>query len=363
MANQPNNDMKLSDRKNEHLSVVLEHRHKRSTKTTGFEHVDFVHCALPELELDQLDLGTLLLGKKISAPLLVSSMTGGPARAAAINETVAAACEELKLPFAVGSQRVAIEEGHAEGLNTRLRTIAPSVPIIGNLGAAQLNLGFGAEEARRAVDMIEADALYIHLNPLQEAVQSEGDRNWAGLFDKIVALADALSVPLAVKEVGAGISAAIARRFVDAGITLIDVAGAGGTSWAAVEAARTEDPDQAALANAFVDWGIPTAEAVGEVRAACPEATIIASGGIKSGIEIAKAVRLGADLAGMAAGVLEAANESPEALVNRFQRIIEELRIACFCTGSANLAELRLAEVRGVGPWTRQPDDPADNAL
>ncbi|MEM8744341.1 MAG: type 2 isopentenyl-diphosphate Delta-isomerase [Pseudomonadota bacterium] len=350
MGEQSDRDSILSHRKGEHLSVVLEQRHKRPTKTTGFENIDFVHCALPELDLDRVDVTTAFLGKKINAPLLVSSMTGGPTRSAAINETVATACEQLKLPFAVGSQRVALEEQGAAGLGKKLRALAPSVPILGNLGAAQLNLGYGADEALRAVDMIEADALYIHLNPLQEAVQPEGDRNWAGLFDKIAGMAEALPVPLAVKEVGGGLSADLARRFADAGITIIDVAGAGGTSWAAVEAARIETPARAALANAFVNWGIPTAQAVRDARAACPEATLIASGGIKSGIEVAKAVRLGADLAGMAAGLLQAANDSTDALVERFEMIIEELRIACFCTGAADLAALRTAALRDTDP-------------
>lgn len=336
----------LSDRKNEHLSIVLGHQYEQPRETNGFDKVNFVHCALPELDLERINVGTRFLGKRINAPLLVSSMTGGPARSAAINETVAMACEELKLPFGVGSQRIALEGGSAGGLGKKLRAIAPSVPIIGNLGAAQLNLGFGADEAKRAVEMIEANALYIHLNPLQEAVQPEGNRNWAGLFDKIVAVAQAIPVPLAVKEVGGGLSANLARRFTEAGIKIIDVAGAGGTNWAAVEAARIEDPGRASLANAFIDWGIPTAQAVIETRAACPNATIIASGGMKSGIDVAKAVRLGADLAGMAAGVLDAANHSPDALIRRFRQIIEELRISCFCTGSADLAALRVAELQ-----------------
>ena len=351
MSKQSHTGRVLSERKNEHLSVVLGHRHARPSESTGFDQIDFIHCALPELNLDLIDLSAFFLGKKISAPLLVSSMTGGPVRSAAINETVAAVCEELKLPFAVGSQRVALEEGGVGGLGKKLRAIAPSVPIMGNLGAAQLNLGFGAEEAKRAVEMIEADALYIHLNPLQEAVQPEGNRNWAGLFDKIVAVAQAIPVPLAVKEVGGGLSARLASRFTEAGIDIIDVAGAGGTSWAAVEAARIEDPGRASLATAFVDWGIPTAQAVVEARTICPNATIIASGGIRTGIDIAKAVRLGADIAGMAAGVLQAANESPDALMKRFRLIIEELRRACFCTGSGDLAALRMAELRATA-WS-----------
>ncbi len=338
----------LTSRKDEHLSVVLENKFKKSGKTTGFEAFDFNHCALPELNLDQIDVTTYFLGKRISAPLLVSSMTGGPARSASINDNIARACQALHLPFAVGSQRVAIEEGEASGLGKRLRSLAPNVPILGNLGAAQLNLGYGTDQAKQAVDMIEANGLYIHLNPLQEAVQPEGDRSWAGLFDKIVAISDALDVPVAVKEVGGGISAGLAKRFVDAGIAIIDVAGAGGTNWAAVEAARIKDPVKARVANTFADWGIPTAVAVKQVRAACPKATVIASGGIRTGIDVAKALHLGADLAGQAAGLLHAANDTPDALIEHFEAIIEELRITCFCTGSADLTALKSATTRST---------------
>ena len=336
----------LKNRKDEHLSVVLEERQKKSSKTTGFESIDFVHCALPEMHLDDVDTNTTFLGKRISAPLLVSSMTGGPERATFINENLARACEAMSLPFAVGSQRVAIEDNDKGGLGRSLRALAPSVPIIGNLGAAQLNRGFGIDEAKKAVDMIDADALYIHLNPLQEAVQPEGDRDWSGLFDKLAALGAALPVPLAVKEVGSGISASLARRLFEAGITVIDVAGAGGTNWASVEAARMEDPQKAKLANAFSDWGIPTALAVAEARVACPDATIIASGGIRNGIDIAKALRLGADIAGQAAGLLQAANTSPDALVEHFTTVIQELRICCFCTGAQDLAALKKVDIR-----------------
>ena len=339
-------DPSLSDRKDEHLSIVLENRQQHPKKTTGFESIDFIHCAAPELNLKSITLDTSFLGKRISAPLLISSMTGGPSCAVKINETIARVCEQLKLPFAVGSQRVALEQKGAGGLDGSLRSLAPNVPIIGNLGAAQLKRDFDIDDARRAVDMIEADALYIHLNPLQEAVQTEGDTDWSGLFDKIVAIAEALPVPLAVKEVGSGISAGLARRFVDSGIMIIDVAGAGGTSWAAVEAQRMTDPARAQLANAFVDWGIPTAQAVRDVREACPEATVIASGGIRTGIDVAKSIRLGADLAGQAAGVLKEANESPESLVQRLKIVIEQLRIVCFCTGSTNLAMLKNAPIR-----------------
>lgn len=336
----------LTDRKDEHLEIVLRHRQRKTQKTTGFEALEFVHCALPEIDLDGIQLDTSFLGKRISAPFLVSAMTGGPSRAATINANIAQACEAMKLPFAVGSQRVAIEQGAVGGLDRSLRAAAPSVPILGNLGAAQLNLGFGIDEARKAVEMIDADALYIHLNPLQEAIQKEGNRNWSELFDKIVSIADAMDVPVAVKEVGFGISATLAERFVEAGVSIIDVAGAGGTNWAAVEAARSANSERARLADTFAGWGISTADAVFANRRACPDATIIASGGITSGVDIAKAVRLGADLAGLAAGILAVANESVEATIGLCELVIEELRIACFCTGSKDLAALRSAPVQ-----------------
>jgi len=333
----------LKDRKSQHLDIVLAGEAQAMAGATGFDNIRFEHNALPELHLDEIRLDTQFLGKRINAPLLVSSMTGGPERASAINRNLAIACEQLGIALAVGSQRIAIEGQGSSGLGSELRRLAPSVPLLANFGAAQLNRGFGIEEARRAVEMIEADALIIHLNPLQEAVQSEGDRDWRGLLGKIGALAQALDVPLVVKEVGAGLSATVARRLCDAGVSLIDVAGAGGTSWAAVEAARAATPRQAAVARAFADWGIPTAHAIVGVRSACPEATVIGSGGIRSGIDVAKAIRLGADVVGQAAGVLEAAVDSPDAVVAHFSTVIDQLRIACFCTGSADLAALRRA--------------------
>lgn len=333
------------NRKNEHLNIVLGGR-GASSASSGFDHIAFEHAALPELDMDAISVDTRFVGKWIKAPLLVSSMTGGPQRAAAININLAIGCEALGIALAIGSQRVAIDSGDDAGLGRELRRHAPTIPLLANFGAAQLNLGYGEDEARRAVDMIEADALIIHLNPLQEAVQPEGDRNWTGLFGAIERLAGKMAVPIVVKEVGSGISARLARRFVDAGISIIDVAGAGGTSWAAVEAERAQTPQQAAIARAFIGWGQPTAEAIADVRAACPEATIIGSGGVRDGVDVAKAIRLGADVVGQAAGVLSAATESSEAVIEHFSAIIGQLRVACFCTGSADLAGLREAPLR-----------------
>lgn len=339
----------LGDRKNEHLDIVLDGRARPSRTTTGFERFTFEHCALPELHLDEIDLSCTFLGKTLRAPFLASSMTGGPARAASINRNLAAGCAELGIALAVGSQRIAIESAGSAGLSRELRAVAPDIVLMANFGAAQLNKGFGLDQARRAVDMIGADALIIHLNPLQEAVQPEGDRDWRGLLDKIGELAGTLDVPLAVKEVGSGISARLARELLKRGVAVIDVAGAGGTSWAAVEAERIASPARAELARSFADWGIPTAEAIREVREAAPSATIIGSGGIRNGHDAAKAIRMGADITGFAAGVLGAAVESAEAVVSHFSQMMEQLRIVCFCTGSANLSDLRQAPIRRVG--------------
>lgn len=332
----------LIRRKNEHLDVVLS-QNVRTAATTGLEHVRFEHVALPELHLDEIDLGVDFLGRRLSAPFLISSMTGGPAKAVMINENLARAAGRLGIAFAVGSQRVAIEGEGASGIGRELRGFVGDMPLLANFGAAQLAQPDAAGVARRAVEMIGADALIIHLNPLQEAVQAGGDRNWSGLLGRLAAVVDGSAVPVLVKEVGSGISGRLAKRLWEIGIRIIDVAGAGGTSWAAVEAGRAPNERLRAIAETFRDWGIPTARAVQDVRAACPDAVVIASGGIRNGLDAARAIRLGADLVGQAAGVLPAALEGLDAVVAHFEDRIAELRIACFCTGSRNLSDLRRA--------------------
>lgn len=336
-------------RKSQHLDIVLRGEAGARGVTTGLDAVRFEHVALPEMALADVDLSTTFLNRRLGAPLLVSSMTGGPERADAINRAIAEAAQQLRIAFGVGSQRVALEGDTAAlargGFGRHLRDAAPDVPILANFGAAQLRDWDGADMARRAVDMIGADALIVHLNPLQEIVQPEGDRDWGGLLAKLEALQRAGAVPVIVKEVGAGISGAVARRLWDAGIRIIDVAGAGGTSWAAVEAERATDARAKAIAAPFRDWGIPTATAIADVRAACPSATVIASGGLKDGLDVAKSIRLGADLAGFAGSILGAALNGGEALSERLGITIEQLRIACFCTGSRTLADLRKARL------------------
>lgn len=334
----------ITDRKDQHLDVVLSGggRHARDA---GFDAVRFVHEALPDLDHARIDLGADFLGHRLHAPLLISSMTGGPSRAEAINAHLAEAAQALGIALAVGSQRAALEDGGGSGLNQSLRDRAPDTPILANIGAAQLTRGFGLDEARRIIDMIGADALIVHLNPLQEACQPEGDRDWSGVGAALEALIFRLDAPVVVKETGAGISAATARRLFAMGVSAIDIAGAGGANWGLIEGERATDPADKTHALAFADWGIPTVQAIQAARQACPAGFIIGSGGIRDGVDAAKAIRIGADLVGQAAGVLQAATVSTEAVIDHFQIIIRQMRTACFCTGSADLQALRKAEL------------------
>ena len=341
-------DRELTQRKNDHLDIVLDPARALKKRGTGFAEWRFEHCAMPELHLDAIDLSTALFGRALRAPLLISSMTGGASRAREINRHLAAA-QALGLAMGVGSQRVALESEDNWGLTRELRRAAPDIPLLANLGAAQIAAPHGIDYARRAVDMIEADALIIHLNPLQEALQSGGDRDWRGVLTAIARTVNALPVPVVVKEVGAGISVPVARQLADAGVAMLDVAGSGGTSWAAVEGERAATPHARAVAMAFADWGIPTAQALRDLHQALPQMPLIASGGVSDGIDVARAIALGATLAGQAAGVLGSATASADAVIAHFQIIIEQLRVACFCTGSGSLHALRQATLVRAG--------------
>ena len=334
-------------RKDQHLDVVLSGG-GRHALASGFDDWRFVHEALPDLDHAKIDLGADFLGRRLQAPLLISAMTGGPARAEAINARLAEAAQHLGIALAVGSQRAAIEGGATGGLDRSLRDRAPDTPILANIGAAQLTRGFGVEQARRALDMIGADALVVHLNPLQEACQPEGDRDWWGVGAALQALIRDLDAPVIVKETGAGISAVTAQRLIAMGAAGVDVAGAGGANWGLIEGERAADPADKAHAAAFAAWGIPTARAIAEARNALPEALIIGSGGVRDGVDVAKAVRLGADVVGMASGVIQAATESTEAVVAHFQTVIRQLRTVCFCTNAANVAALKRVPLLSV---------------
>ena len=334
----------IERRKRDHIDAVLNENVTAKGATTGFERLYFEHVALPEIDLDDVETGCAIFGKQLAAPLLLSSMTGGTDIAKKINSHLAEAAQEMGIAMGVGSQRAAIVDTTHEN-SFRIRSLAPDILLFANLGAVQFNYGFTVEQARKAVDMIEADGLFLHLNPLQEAVQTEGDRNWSGVLNKIGELVESLDTPVVVKEVGNGISAGIARRLVDLGVSGIDVAGAGGTSWSEVEAYRQNDEQKRRIAHSFAGWGIPTSIALSEVRRALPDTPLIASGGIRSGVDVAKAIRLGADLVGMAAPTLAPAIETTDVVIAQMAAVAEELRVAMFCTGSAHLTELRQATI------------------
>ncbi|MGB0631221.1 MAG: type 2 isopentenyl-diphosphate Delta-isomerase [Alphaproteobacteria bacterium] len=337
----------IERRKRAHIDAVLNEDVGAKGVTTGFEQYYFEHVALPEIDLDAVDTRCSLFGTQLAAPLLISSMTGGTDIARDINLHLAEAAQELGIAMGVGSQRAAIVDPIFAD-TFRVRSVAPDILLFANLGAVQFNYGFTADDARKAVEMIGADALFLHLNPLQEAVQAEGDRNWAGVLSRIGELAVSLDVPVVVKEVGNGISGALARRLVEAGVAGIDVAGAGGTSWSEVEAHRHVDEKMRRVAHSFAGWGIPTARALCDVRAGLPDITVIASGGIRSGIDTAKAIRLGADLVGMAAPTLGSATETAKSVENQMSAVAEELRVTMFCTGSPDIPALRRAVLRNA---------------
>jgi isopentenyl-diphosphate delta-isomerase len=327
-------------RKADHIRINLEEDVQFPRLTTGLERYRFVHQALPELDLAAIDTSSPLLGKTLAAPLLISSMTGGTEQAERINRNLAIAAQASGIAMGLGSQRTGLEVA-ATARSFRVRSDAPDILLLANLGAVQLNKGYGVEHCRRAVEMIQADALILHLNPLQEVLQADGDWHWAGLLDKVEAVCRGVGVPVVVKEVGWGISADLARRLADAGVAVIDVAGAGGTSWSEVEYHRAPTERLRRLARAFADWGICTAESLVMVGQATPHLPRIASGGIRDGIDVAKCLALGASAAGLASPFLKAAVVSAEAVVDNIDFLAEELRIAMFCAGAADVAALR----------------------
>lgn len=326
-------------RKTDHIRINLEND-VRSSLTTGLENYRFIHQALPEIDLDQVDMSQVLFKRKIDAPILVSSMTGGTEEAARINQILAEAAQEKHLAMGVGSQRVALENDLA-ARSFQVRRFAPDILLFANLGAVQLNYSYTVAHCQRAVDMIEADALILHLNALQEAVQPEGETRFAGLLAKIRLVCRTISVPVIVKEVGWGISDQAAVMLADAGVAAIDVAGAGGTSWSQVEKFRIQDESLARVASAFQDWGIPTAESVQMVRRSAPQLPVFASGGLRNGIDIAKCVALGARLGGMAGPFLKAAALSLEDTLRMMDEVRREIKICMFAAGAANLDELQ----------------------
>ena len=329
----------IDQRKADHIKINLE-EDVRSALTTGLEKYHFTHEALPELDLERVDTSLSLFGKPLTSPILISSMTGGTAEAEIINLRLAEAAQECRVAMGVGSQRAALE--HPEQAKTfQVRRVAPDILLFANLGAVQLNYGYGIDECRKAVDMIQADALTLHFNPLQEAVQDAGDTNFANLTKKIEEVCKRMEVPVIAKEVGWGISERTARLLTDCGVSAIDVAGAGGTSWSQVEMHRAPDEFTRALAATFVGWGIPTADSILYVKKAAPGMTIFASGGIKDGLDIAKCVALGVTLGGMAGQFLKAAAISTENVIEIMKLTKRQIEVTMFAAGVEDLSSLR----------------------
>jgi len=329
----------IENRKTDHLRINLEND-VQSGISTGLEKYRFVHEALPELDMAEVDLSQTFLGKRLALPILISSMTGGTPEALVINSTLAKTAEISGIAMGVGSQRVALEKGNTRA-SFKIRKFAPNALLFANLGAVQLNNGLKIDECKRAVEMIDADALIFHLNPLQEALQPEGNTNFNGLLKRIEEVCRSLEVPVIVKEVGWGISDSTARRLVEAGVQVIDVAGAGGTSWSQVEKFRSKDDNQQIIAEAFRSWGIPTAESIRMVAQAVPQAKIIASGGLRDGIDIVKCIGLGAQLGGLAGRFLKMAVRGTEETLQFVNTLSQEIRICMFAIGAKNLQEVQ----------------------
>jgi isopentenyl-diphosphate delta-isomerase len=329
----------IETRKSDHIKINLE-QDVRSGLTSGLERYHFVHEAMPELDLEAVDTSLTLFGKDLAAPILISSMTGGSEQAEQINQRLAEAAKECGVAMGVGSQRAALEDPQQIPTYATTRKVAPDILLFANLGAVQLNYGYGLDECRRAVDMLQADALILHLNPLQEAVQAGGDTNFAGLAKRIERICRKLEVPVIIKEVGWGISERTAKMLSECGVSAIDVAGAGGTSWSQVEMHRAPDEFTRQLAATFVEWGIPTAKSILNVKKAAPEITVFASGGLRDGLDIAKCLALGTTLGGMAGPYLKAAAISEERATEKIRLTARQIRVSMFAAGAVDLGHL-----------------------
>ena len=320
------------DRKSSHLRICSEKSVEFKRKKTGFDDIDFVHCALPDLDLDKIDVSCGMFGKRLSAPFVIESITGGSAEARKINKSLAEAAQQAGVAMGLGSQRAMIENPSLAD-TYRVRDVAPDIFLLGNIGIAQI-LEYDVKRIQEAVEQVQADALFIHMNALQEAIQPEGNRNFERCLSSIEKLASQLSIPVIAKETGAGISREVALSLKNTGVKGIDVAGAGGTSWGAVELLRNPGAHES-----FWEWGIPTALSIVEAASVC-KLPIIASGGIRSGIDSAKAIALGADYAGAALPFLKSSEKGSKGVIDELAKWKEQLKICMFLTGSKNLSSL-----------------------
>ena len=330
-------DQAISDRKADHIALALQNSHQ-SAQGAGFDRLRFEPNPLPQMALEDIDLSSGFLNQPVAAPFLIGAMTGGCDKGELINRHLAEAAQACQIPMALGSQRAALEQATVQNV----RRWASSALLLGNLGATQLQQQ-GLDLAQRAVDSVEANGLVIHLNPLQELVQPNGDRDWNLVLEAIQNCAAKLEVPVIVKEVGAGIGPGTAKRLLDAGVSWIEVAGRGGTSWASIELERNKSEREREIAAPFIDWGMDTVELLPAVQQACPTLNLIGSGGVRHGLDIARCIRLGAQMTALAQPFLAPALDSTEAVIEKISILQEQLRWAMFLTGSQCLSDLRSA--------------------
>lgn len=324
-------------RKDDHIRICLK-ENVEFRKSNGFEHIDLEHKALPEIDKKGMDLSTKFLGKKFSCPLFIEAITGGTEKGGKINKNLAKAAENLGIGMGVGSQRAMLEEPGVKG-TFYVRDVAPSIFLLGNIGAAQIGQ-YDIDRILSLVHDIKADGLAVHLNVAQELAQKEGDKSWKGIYKDVEYLCRKAKFPVVVKETGCGISGPLSKKLARAGVKAIDIAGSGGTSWVKVDSFRTNED-----VSHIEEWGIPTAEALADVRKSV-RIPVIASGGIRTGVDVAKAIAMGADLAGMALPLLRPATESSGAVEEHLEKIISQLKDAMFLVGAENLRELK--KVRAI---------------
>ncbi|MFP3064556.1 MAG: type 2 isopentenyl-diphosphate Delta-isomerase [Sulfolobus sp.] len=335
-------NISIINRKVEHVEICLYNQVENFT-TNYFEYVKLIHQALPGFAFSNVDVSVEFLGKRMSAPVIITGMTGGTEELGKLNEIIAEVAEEIGIGMGVGSQRIAIEKKETSSTFAIARKKAPTIPIIANLGAPQLVKGYGLKEIEEAIQMIEADAIAIHFNPAQEVFQPEGDTDYSyTILDNLVDISKSLNVPIIIKETGSGISMEVASLFYSKGFRYFDVSGQGGTSWIAVEMYRglRRGNWKAESAKNFLDWGIPTAASIIETRIGAPDSVIIGSGGIRNGLDVIKALALGANIGGFALPALKAAIRGKESLRDFLKRTIFEIKTAMFLSGSKSIKDV-----------------------